>query len=256
MIFIKINQIEQGKPVLVLARVLTEKTRLLKSGSTVQNILLADDTGSIRLVLWNDEIDKYGIKEGETIGIKGYCKKDSVEIKFISLGPYGGIERSDKEIKNIMTISRKSIEELNLGDKAEIRAAFVQVFESRHFYRACSECGLKLENDECPEHGSQNGAYNMVLNGITDDGTGNIRIVFFKDVAEKLTGRNVDENMKLFLEDRNKFYSAMPVGVEFIFRGVCQYNNFLKRNEFLVNEIKPVDVNKEIKALTTSNFNV
>ena len=58
MIFIKINQIEQGKPVLVLARVLTEKTRLLKSGSTVQNILLADDTGSIRLVLWNDEIDK------------------------------------------------------------------------------------------------------------------------------------------------------------------------------------------------------
>jgi replication factor A1 len=56
----------------------------------VGNFTLKDDTGSITLVLWNDEIDK--VKEGSKVKIEnGYCNEWQGTPQ-LTLGKFGKLE--------------------------------------------------------------------------------------------------------------------------------------------------------------------
>lgn len=56
----------------------------------VANAMLEDDSGSIKISLWNDDIDK--VKEGSKIKISnGYCSEFQGE-KQLSAGKFGKIE--------------------------------------------------------------------------------------------------------------------------------------------------------------------
>lgn len=63
-----------------------------KFGKTgrVANAIVKDDTGEIKMTLWNEEIDK--IKPGMKLKIsKGYCKEWNGE-RQISIGKFGSFE--------------------------------------------------------------------------------------------------------------------------------------------------------------------
>ncbi len=56
----------------------------------VTSAIVKDDSGEIKMTLWNDEIDK--IKQGMKIKIiKGYCKEWNGE-RQISIGKFGSFE--------------------------------------------------------------------------------------------------------------------------------------------------------------------
>jgi len=63
-----------------------------KFGKTgrVTSAIVKDDSGQVKLTLWNDEIDK--VKAGMKIKIsKGYCKEWNGELQ-ISIGKFGSLE--------------------------------------------------------------------------------------------------------------------------------------------------------------------
>ena len=229
-----------------------------KAQGKVCNVTIADETGSVRLSLWNEETEKLqDLKEGDVVRVKGYVKEDNLGGPEIRIGRHGLIEKSDDIIKSTLVrrqAERAKIADLREGQHKEIRAAVVQAFEGNVFYETCPECKARLKEEteyKCEEHGEVQPEYGLILSGIVDDGSGNVRAVFFNEQAEKLIGMAKADAKKLF--DRKKKLSAVvecvPVGKEFLFAGKVRKNNFFDRLEFVVSDVRDVDVKKEIEML-------
>jgi ssDNA-binding replication factor A large subunit len=226
-----------------------------KAEGKVVNVTVADETGSIRLSLWNEETEKIqDIKQGDVIRIRGYVKEDNLGGAEIRLGRYGILAKSNENVNAVATkrkAERSSIADLREGQFKEIKIAVVQVFEGNVFYEVCPECKARLKEEtdfKCEEHGEVNPEYGMILSCIVDDGSGNIRAVLFNEQAEKLLGMTKNDAKKLF--DRKKKLSAVlenvPLGKDIIFAGKVRRNNFFDRLEFVVNDVRTMDTKKEI----------
>jgi replication factor A1 len=72
-----------------------------RDGSThrVVDALVGDETGSLYLTLWDDNIDK--VNEGDTINVKnGYVSLFRGSMR-LNIGRYGSMEASDRQIENV-----------------------------------------------------------------------------------------------------------------------------------------------------------
>ncbi|MCD6092814.1 MAG: DUF2240 family protein [Candidatus Aenigmarchaeota archaeon] len=227
----------------------------------VCSLHIGDDTGVIRLVLWNDEIDSIkGLNRGDVIRISNGYVKDNFGIPEIRLGG-GKIEKIEKEMPTIEEIERSAkkpevqkrfyskmnIADIKQGDSASIRACLVQIFQTSMFFFTCPECGIRVK-DKCEVHGK--GEPNLVISGVADDGTGNIRIVLFRNSAEKVLGLSTGEAWKLFKEsDADALRGRIQLGKDFIFNGFVKRNQMFDRLEFVANEVEDVDIKEEVERL-------
>lgn len=261
---IKIENIMPGMQNVDIAGKITRISPVKEYGTDkkgrVLNIFISDSTGTIRLPLWNDEIKKLNdIHVGDVIHFRGYAIEGlgGVELR---LGKYGSITKSDErieDVKIVRKVERANIGELSEGNYREVRAPIVQLFESNIFYEVCPECKTRLKFDEkatelkCEHHGIVTPEYNMIVSGIIDDGTGHIRAVLFNETAEKLIGMPRNDAKRLF--DYKKKVGAIleriPMGKDFVFEGRVKKNDFFDRLEFVVNNVKDVDIKQEIEMM-------
>jgi hypothetical protein len=220
----------------------------------VASIILGDESGNMRLSLWDNQTDIVEkLKPGMAVETFGAYTKDTaiggVEMR---LGNRGGIrilEQSDlpalEKLQKPSDMGRKNIVDLKEGEPAEIRASIVQLFETSIFYEVCPQCETRVTKEgndfKCPEHGKVVPAKTIVLSGIIDDGTGNIRAVFFRNVALDLIGMDI----KQALEREDFFESLNILGKEFIMIGKPRRNKMFNRLEFVVNNVKEVDAVEE-----------
>lgn len=133
-------------------------------------------------------------------------------------------------------------------------AALVQVFETNPFYYTCPECGKTIKGDKgeyvCDEHGKVEPSSVLVISGIVDDGSENMRIVLFRENAEAVLGMTTDEARKIFDENGDKeLLKRIKLGKEFLFEGRVRKNKFFDRLEFIANRVKNVNVEEEIEKL-------
>ncbi len=195
----------------------------------VANIHIGDETGKARVVLWDEDVglvEKGEIKENDIIKVKrGY-----VRIKFdepdINIGKYGKLilNPSNVEIGEIPDFysigsSSKNIVELEDGDRAEIRGALVDLYESTPVFK--KEDG----------HG-------LVVSGVLDDGTANIRVVFFNKMAETLLNTPMEkvvessDPLEILLEKKKSL-----LGKELKVIGNVKHKEQFDRLELFVNDI-------------------
>lgn len=176
----------------------------------VRSFIAGDETGTIRVVLWNDQVEKIQtLKEGDVVSIQnGYVKENNNQ-KEVHLNDKSGIELNPPgenigEVKvTIQQRLRKRINELSETDSnVELLGTIVQVFEPRYF-ETCPECNKRArmlpEGLECvcEAHGKVIPKYSYVMNLIIDDGSGTIRTVFFKNQADNLAGKGDDFFMSI-----------------------------------------------------------
>ena len=240
------------------------KTKDGKAGK-VMSIILGDETGTVRMPLWNEEIEKVQAQEGDVLKIsRAYVKMDNQGRPELRLGK-GEIQKVQEEVDlpeprkldEMSVARRKKISDLKEGDFGEVRACLVQVFRRKKpFYEVCPECGVRMHQKddkwECREHGQKEPDYQMVLSGVLDDGTGNIRCVFFREIAEKVFGKTVKELREMAQKemDATVIYEKFPsLGREFIFRGRVKKNDLAERPELVVNDLQDVDLKKECQDL-------
>jgi ssDNA-binding replication factor A large subunit len=220
----------------------------------VASVILGDQTGTIRMSLWDQQtemIDK--LKPGMAVEVfGGYTRENGIGGVEIRLSGRGGVKilkSSDlPEVKKMRSQkkARKNINELREGDFTEVRAAVVQLFESNFFYDVCPQCGSRAREDKCDEHGKVKPEKAIVLSGVIDDGTGNTRVVFFRDNALKLIGMNMEEVLK----KGDSFFNDLDVlGKEFIINGRVRRNKMFNRLEFVANSVKDVDIESEANKL-------
>jgi len=236
-----------------------------KKKGTVASFVLADKTGTIRVVVWDDRVKLIAdekLKEGTIVRIKNaFAKKNNrgereIHLSMNSqliLNPEGveievqNIEKKQREFKEVKI---KDIEE---GTNVKILATVTQIFDP-YFYLVCPQCGKKLaDNGECEEHGKVEPTNSVVFNFILDDGTDTLRCVAFKETAKILMGVQEDfdtlanEDPEGLKEKLNKFLLGRVIEVE----GVIRRNQAFDRLEMIINRSK---VNINVKELAKSLY--
>ncbi|MBI4017914.1 MAG: hypothetical protein HY366_03140, partial [Candidatus Aenigmarchaeota archaeon] len=170
----------------------------------------------------------------------------------------GIIRKSDTEL-DVKTVNvqrdavRKNIADAKVGESVELRGALVQVFESKPFYFVCPTCEKRVPEGSCAEHGSVVPKPVLMASGVIDDGTGNIRAVFFREAAERVLGLTTDEAFKKSGNGMNPRvvieYLQKSLGRELVVRGYMKENTFFERPEVMVNEVLEFNPLDEAKLL-------
>jgi replication factor A1 len=216
----------------------------------VLNFIIADETGSIRAVLWDTNhialIEKGEMKTGDVVEIRNATMRESE----IHLTSFSEIKKSSVVIENVKTernFSDKTIEESKEGQSVKVRGVVVQFFPPR-FFHVCPECGKKAtqtaEGFECAAHGKVQAKERAILNLVIDDGTESIRVVLFSEQINKIV-KEEDlkdvEKVAVFRED--------ILGTELMVSGSVKKNQLFGNLEMSVSDIQRVDVEQVISEL-------
>jgi len=216
----------------------------------VGNFILADETGNIRVVLWDTNhialIEKGEIKEGDVVEISNASLRNNE----LHLGGFSDIKKSNEKLDNVKEereFSEKNISEFNIGGNFKTRAIIVQVFEPR-FFEVCPECGKKIVSDAegsvCSQHGKVIPKKRVLLSLILDDGTGSIRTVLFSEQIEKLGLNEEDLVPDNFIKKREEL-----LGKEAYFSGNVRQNKLFNNLEFFVSDIQGINIDELIEIL-------
>ncbi|MBT3984698.1 hypothetical protein HOD38_01685 [archaeon] len=215
----------------------------------VVNMLVGDETGSCRLVLWDEkqikEVEEGKLKVGDVVRVSNcYVKENNRGYMELHMGKNGewviNPEGESIEVKSFSEAERKNIKDLKENDNATLVGTLVQVFEPR-FYDSCPECSKKVEYKDdgfyCAAHGKVESKPQGVLNLVFDDGTDNIRIVCFRDNVNKVLEVedvvDLKENHEKFNEIQRKV-----AGRQLEISGRVTKNDFFDRLEMVANSVK------------------
>jgi replication factor A1 len=240
----------------VVARVMRVYPPRDYSNGKMSSLIIADGSGSIRTVLWNEKSSIADeLKEGDAIKItNAYSKANLSNEPEIHVGKYGEVlvtSGSDvpsmEELGNVAALDRKIADLDNNDRNVRIRGHVVDVNAERPlFYMTCSSCQKKVQNTGgdwfCDSCGSVEPKPNMILSLIVEDDSGNIRAVLFRDNAEKLAGMDVEEAMNLAGESQDDSAPGRRVregllNREVSFVGRVRFNEFGGQLEFMVDSL-------------------
>ena len=224
-----------------------------KSGQEgkVANMIVADTTSNVKVVLWDmhhiELIEKGEIKEGSVIEIGNGSVRDNE----IHLGSFSELKPSTEVFENVQTekvVKEKSIIDFKPSDSASVRAFIVQSFDPR-FFHVCPECKKKAVEENgghvCAEHGKVVPEKRALVNFVIDDGTETIRTVVFSDLLPSL-GLTALEDANLLSQQKENL-----LGREMIFSGNVRINRFFNNPEFIVDGVKDLDIGELVAKLET-----
>lgn len=239
----------------------------------VGSCLIEDDTQKIRLVFWGNMTDQLlRLEKGDIIKVQGGYVKDNNgrreihlnEKSTITVNPTG----EDVDIKEQM-ITRKSVSSLKeQDDNVELFGTIVQLYDI-HFFELCPRCQKRVkqrivnhhQNEQgetiseaifaCDYHGDITPQYSCVMNCYLDDGTGNVRLVFFQQQIQQLLQKTGAELME-YRQEQKKFEEAKQDLLGRIIKasGRANKNIMFDRMEFIVAHAdRNPDPKKEIERL-------
>ncbi|MBW3013203.1 DUF2240 family protein [Candidatus Woesearchaeota archaeon] len=161
----------------------------------VGNFIIADDTGTIRVTLWNEMTDKMsGLEKGQTVRVKGaYVRQNNTGFKELHLNDKSALVLNPPGIEIPDRVSeRKQIIDLTEdGQVVELMGHVVDLYRPA-FFEVCPKCNSRVRQDDitgnynCEQHQQVEPLFAHVLNVLIDDGTGTIRVTCWRDQAERL----------------------------------------------------------------------
>ncbi len=265
---VKIHQLLAGmRNLTVVGKILRRyDIREFQSGERkgkVGSFLLADETGTIRVTCWHDQTAAMEpLQDNDLVKIEDVLVRENRGALELHLNEQSKLTRNPEgesvgEIKQQqLATRRKSINELQEADTAiEVLGTIVQVFEPK-FYACCSQCRRSVQEQtagqyHCQAHGNIVPEYAYVLNLYLDDGTGNIRVVFFAQQLQQLL-KKTDADLQAYRGAPESFekVKADLLGEMIKVVGKVAKNKFFDRTEFIVATVNTiVDPEEEIARL-------
>ncbi|MDY0386421.1 MAG: OB-fold nucleic acid binding domain-containing protein [Methanolobus sp.] len=145
----------------------------------VANIMVADETGSIRLTLWDEKADfvKTGdIKIGQNYQVAGYVKEGYSGIE-VNIGNNGVLFETDEKVE--ARIDSKKIEDIKSGmGDLNIRGRVLDISDIRTFNK-------------------KDGTVGKVGNIMIGDETGKIRVTLWDETAELTNELQTDDSVEI-----------------------------------------------------------
>jgi len=247
---LKIKEVYSGmKNVSVLGKVVHKfETREFQKGEgkgKVCSLQLGDESGAVRVVFWNDQVDQLkDVNEDDILLVKNGYVRDNKGNKEIHLGDKGSIEVNPKGetvglVRSGTSYERKQISNLVGGETGvEILGTLVQVLDPRYF-NVDPETGKKV---------LEGGETSYVMNAVLDDGTGNLRCVFWKNQTNHLLGKT-EENIVSLKENLSAFEGIKNdlLGEQFKLKGKVVRNEMFDRLEFSVQIVEKANPEEEMR---------
>lgn len=250
----------------------TEFTRKDGTPSKVGSFIIADETGRMRITCWGDQANNLSsINEQGIVKIVGGYVRENQGRKEIHLNDASKIVVNPQgEVVGDISPEAREYDRKKIGDltenmnNVEILGTVVSV-EALRFFEVCPECRkrarVRREEFECDTHGVIVPDFNYVMNAIVDDGSGNIRTVFFEKSVEKALDMQKSQLLEVkdspdVVDLKNKLLGSI-VKV----KGRVKKNTMFDRLEFSVQDIdlKPdpyeemEDLDKDIKKAKDTN---
>lgn len=214
-------------------------------------ILIGDKTGVARLTLWNEQVnivEEMNLKEGQAIKIYNARTRENIfgDIDIL-LSSTSSIEiTKDEDLPSLDELSsllrknyeRVEIRKISVGNY-EISGIISNAYKIRTF-DVCPICKLKVRNVDgksiCEVHQEVQPQKALVFSFELDDFTGSIRVVVFRDLAEKFV--KIDEIILLTEEERKRILKERILGKIVTVKGRVKFNKILNRYEMIANEIE------------------
>jgi ssDNA-binding replication factor A large subunit len=216
----------------------------------VANFVIADDTGSTRVVLWDVNhialIEDGTIKEGDVVEIRNGATRDME----IHLSGFSELKKSATVMDDVKTgavTADVSLAEAKQGQSVRVRGSVVQVFQPR-FYKVCSNCNRKAVQEgevyKCRDHGVVTPGDRAILNFVLDDGTETMRVVMFSDQIKLVVPEEDLHDEAKAVAFRDDF-----IGTEIYLSGNVKKNQMFENLEIVASGVEKVDVEKLISEL-------
>lgn len=215
----------------------------------VSSCMVADETGVMRVVGWGEQAEIISNLEiGNIVKVTGGFAKDNnrgyAEVHLndksrLIVNPVGIAFGDVKALQQRAAATRKEIKALQDGDEnVELLGTIVQVFDPR-FFEVCPTCNGRAKEQDgnfvCEKHGVVKPDYAFVMNIFLDDGTDNIRCVLFRQQAERLLGKTIDQLLPLRqLPEQFEPLKTELLGQIVKLVGRVKKNTFFDRLEFNV----------------------
>lgn len=229
----------------------------------VQNVILADETGTIRLTLWDDQTEiAEKVSTGDAIKVGGaYTVEDNRGNAELRLGDEAQVKMADDdEVPEIESDSSAEAEKVDIREVQSestnymVKGMVMNVYTSNPFYQVDPETGDTVKEDDDGNFTTSEGKEveepesRLAISAVLDDGTGNIRVVFFRDQARKLL--EIDEEAEKE-GDMNAVEKAAKeaIGQQVEIEGRTRYNDYFGQIELIANEINEVDVDQQLEDL-------
>lgn len=242
---LRINELEpQMGNVSFFAKVLSvypvNEFRTEKGEGRVQNVLLGDETGKIRMSFWNDEVLKIkDLKEEDVILVENpWIIADNRGNPEVRLGKGGTFTKADKEIAS--ESKKTSLENISEGDVVSVSATVVEVNDRALIYNFCPECRERLFGGECSTHGVVEPDKMLIVSCLVDDGTRSVNAVFFRDAAEKLLGKSAGKVADELKDKETADVTGKIVSKRFRIDGRIRLSKFSGELEIVVSDVEKV----------------
>lgn len=219
----------------------------------VANVIVRDDSGGTRLVLWNEQADIIEkLEVGKIVKVTdGFTKEGQrgVEIQAnqgtkITIDPKGV---TAPELGETPASQEVKINELQDGDNFKtIRGMIVNIYGSTFVHDMCPTCNKKITG-QCPNCGDVKPNKLTIINAMVDDGTGSIRVSLFREQAEALFGMKPEEIESKPESVQSKIDEL--IGKEILFEGRVKNNVQFERLEFNAFKVSTPDPVKEAENL-------
>ena len=202
----------------------------------VRNIEIADDTGSVVVVLWNDDAKKE-FELGQAIKLQNPNFRYNDRTNRVEANISGSttmLEPSESELEKLPSLDElmemifvpKTIEALYEDDtNVHITAKIDEVGVDRPLLRKCPNCRASVEESEDDYHCDNCGYifdepdYTFMIPTRISDETGDIQATFFDNLAEELSGMTKEEVIST-IEDGyaidDKLQDLVGLTIEFI----------------------------------------
>ena len=228
----------------------------------VVNLSLGDNSGFLKLVLWDKQTELVSekiIDVNHVIQVSNaLARENSFGDIEITIGKFGSIRSSNEEfLPNADDLIHKyfvapnqriPISDIKQGS-FEVKGTVVQVFPGKFIFFVCPECGKSLDTNICKEHGEVEPSPAFVLNVVMDDGTGGIRVTFFRNVAEQVLGISAKEVAGIAEPNRYDLIKERLLGKEIVIQGRVKKNKDFNRFELTASGIKEINPLEESKRI-------
>lgn len=198
----KIAELKPGAKDIEIIGIIDRIYRIIdyvKTGTAkqVSSLQISDETGSIRLVMWEDKARlSADLKRGQKIRVKGAQVKLNARdsIPELHIGKYSTLNILQDAVKQ--TAKTMKLSDLQAGEIVSVLADVVQVRAPRTYF-VCPHCNKKVipapEGFLCADHKKVMPKENIFSSFVLDDGTATIRAVVFGQTAEEVLGLKISD---------------------------------------------------------------
>jgi len=207
---LKVREFQDGASnVTADARIISVEKREVTVGEERKSVfggMLADETGRAQFSVWHD----FSLKPGEAVRITGAYVKSWKGIPRLTFDERSKVERLErtklpdlKELKGGTVLTIEEIAARGGAAEATVKGIIIDVKPGSGLVLRCPECKRVVQKGACRVHGNVKGSPDLRIKAALDDGTGAIMAVLGKELTEKLTGKKMEDYMRLVAELAN-----------------------------------------------------